>query len=183
MRDSRCPRGTWIAPGMCASSNSCCSRTSTSTGAEPLPPRTASWASRGSTSLICPLICRISSAPLGIVGNPSSLVGVYFKKDSGPEPARRYCAGVSKGAIAALFATALVALVVVILAARGISDAGTPQITTTGRATGRRSLLGGAILPAGVRAPNFRLRDQRGRRVTMNEYRGRPVIVTFLYSH
>jgi protein SCO1 len=91
--------------------------------------------------------------------------------------------GVSKGAITALFATALVALVVVILAARGISDAGTPQVTTTGRATGQSSLFEGAILPAGVRAPDFRLRDQRGRRVTMNEYRGRPVIVTFLYSH
>jgi protein SCO1/2 len=90
---------------------------------------------------------------------------------------------VSKGAIAALFATAVVALVVVILAARGISDAGTTQVTTTGHATGQSSLFEGATLPAGVRAPDFRLRDQHGRRVTMKEYRGRPVIVTFLYSH
>jgi len=92
--------------------------------------------------------------------------------------------GVSKGAIAGLFATAVVALVVVILAARGISDAGTgPKVTTSGTALGRTSLFEGAPLPAGVRAPDFSLRDQRGRRVTMREYRGRPVVVTFLYSH
>jgi protein SCO1 len=91
---------------------------------------------------------------------------------------------VSRGAIAALFATAVVALVVVILAARGISDAGTaPKVTTTGTALGRTSAFEGAPLPAGVRAPDFSLRDQRGRRVTMKEYRGRPVVVTFLYSH
>ena len=32
MRDSRCPRGTWTAPGMWPSSHSSCSRTSTTTG-------------------------------------------------------------------------------------------------------------------------------------------------------
>jgi protein SCO1 len=90
---------------------------------------------------------------------------------------------VSRGAIAALFATAVVALVVVILAARGISDAGTTKVTTTGHAQGASSDFEGAVMPPGVRAPNFSLRDQRGRRVTMKEYRGRPVIVTFLYSH
>jgi protein SCO1 len=91
--------------------------------------------------------------------------------------------GVSKGAIAALFTTAVIALVVVILAARGISDAGTPKITTSGHATGQVSAFEGATLPAGVRAPGFSLHDQSGRRVTMKEYRGKPVIVTFLYSH
>ena len=44
--------------------------------------------------------------------------------------------------------------------------------------------LPGAIhVPRGVRAPDFSLRDQDGRRVTMREYRGRTVVVTFLYSH
>jgi protein SCO1 len=90
---------------------------------------------------------------------------------------------VSKGAIGALFATALVALAVIILAARGISDAGTPKVTTTGQPQGGVSAFEGATMPAGVRAPDFSLRDQRGRRVTMKEYRGSPVIVTFLYSH
>ena len=77
----------------------------------------------------------------------------------------------------------MIALVVIILAARGISDAGTPKATTTGHVESNVSAFEGAIMPAGVRAPNFSLRDQRGRRVTMKEYRGRPVIVTFLYSH
>jgi protein SCO1 len=90
---------------------------------------------------------------------------------------------VSRGAIAALFATALVALVVIILAARGISDAGTSKVTTSGHAQGQISAFEGAVMPAGVHAPNFSLRDQRGRRVTMKEYRGSPVVVTFLYSH
>ncbi len=41
----------------------------------------------------------------------------------------------------------------------------------------------GAELPAGVRAPDFSLRNQNGERVTMRSLRGRPVLVTFLYSH
>jgi len=41
----------------------------------------------------------------------------------------------------------------------------------------------GSLLPAGVRAPSFRLRDQAGRAVSMADFHGRPVIVTFLYSH
>ena len=40
----------------------------------------------------------------------------------------------------------------------------------------------GATLPAGLRAPDFALTDQDGERVTMRELRGRPVIVTFLYT-
>lgn len=40
----------------------------------------------------------------------------------------------------------------------------------------------GATLPAGLRAPDFTLRDEEGRRVTMRELRGQPVIVTFLYT-
>lgn len=41
----------------------------------------------------------------------------------------------------------------------------------------------GAILPPEVRAPDFSLRDQHGRPVSMREYRGRALYVTFLYSH
>ena len=89
----------------------------------------------------------------------------------------------SRGAIAALFATGVVALVVVIVAARGVSDAGTPSVQTTGQPQGTVSAFEGALLPPGVRAPDFKLRDERGRPVTMREYRGKPVVVTFLYSH
>lgn len=41
----------------------------------------------------------------------------------------------------------------------------------------------GALIPPGVRAPGFSLRDQDGRRVSMRSLRGRPAIVTFLYTH
>jgi protein SCO1 len=41
----------------------------------------------------------------------------------------------------------------------------------------------GALLPPGVRAPDFELRNQDGRAITMRSLRGRPAIVTFLYTH
>ena len=41
----------------------------------------------------------------------------------------------------------------------------------------------GAKLPRGVEAPRFVLRDQDGEAVAMEDLRGRPVIVTFLYTH
>jgi len=40
----------------------------------------------------------------------------------------------------------------------------------------------GALRPPGARAADFRLRDQDGRVATMREYRGREVILTFMYS-
>jgi protein SCO1/2 len=41
----------------------------------------------------------------------------------------------------------------------------------------------GALMPEGVRAPDFRLRNQDGEPVSMRSLRGRPVAVTFLYTH
>ncbi len=40
----------------------------------------------------------------------------------------------------------------------------------------------GSIRPPGARAPEFRLRDQDGRPVTMAGYRGRTVVMAFVYS-
>ncbi len=40
----------------------------------------------------------------------------------------------------------------------------------------------GAVLPAGLRAPDFALTDQDGGSISMRELRGKPVIVTFLYT-
>jgi protein SCO1/2 len=40
----------------------------------------------------------------------------------------------------------------------------------------------GSIRPPGARAPAFRLRDQDGRAVSMAAYRGRTVVMTFVYS-
>src|ERR671933_76301 len=40
----------------------------------------------------------------------------------------------------------------------------------------------GGVMPAHVPAPDFALRDQDGRPVSMRQYRGGPVVVTFLYT-
>ena len=89
----------------------------------------------------------------------------------------------SRGAIAALFATGLIALVVVIVAAGKVSDSDSSSAQPAVQADAPESAFQGAELPPGVRAPDFSLKDENGKRVTMKEYRGKPVVVTFLYSH
>jgi protein SCO1/2 len=71
-------------------------------------------------------------------------------------------------ALTTLVVAGLIALVAVALAARH---------------KGGSNEFDGALLPAGVRAPAFDLRDQNGKAVTMAQFRGQPVIATFLYSH
>ena len=44
------------------------------------------------------------------------------------------------------------------------------------------SAFEGALRPPGARAPAFRLRDQDGKPVAMADYRGRTVVMTFVYS-
>jgi protein SCO1/2 len=81
--------------------------------------------------------------------------------------------------IAILFtagALALAAMIFAIVGASGKEDTRPVVHTPTSR-------FKGALLPPGVRAPNFSLRDENRRRVTMKEYRGKVVVVTFLYSH
>jgi protein SCO1/2 len=46
----------------------------------------------------------------------------------------------------------------------------------------RTSEFAGALRPPGAPAPDFRLRDQEGRPVAMADYRGRTVVMTFVYS-
>jgi protein SCO1 len=55
-------------------------------------------------------------------------------------------------------------------------------ISNVGGTSGAQPAFEGGVLPAGVRAPDFRLRDQDGRLATMGAYRGRTVVVTFVYS-
>jgi len=43
--------------------------------------------------------------------------------------------------------------------------------------------LTGAVRPPDLPLPTFRLRDQDGRAVDLTAFRGRPVVVTFLYTH
>jgi protein SCO1 len=89
----------------------------------------------------------------------------------------------SRGAIAALFATGLVALAVVIIAGSKVGESNTSSAQPAVVVNAPKSAFEGAALPPGVKAPDFRLKDQDGRTVTMREYRGRPVVVTFMYSH
>jgi protein SCO1/2 len=71
----------------------------------------------------------------------------------------------------ALFLVAGFALGAVILAA-GSSGDDSPQ----------GSGFEGAIMPKGVRAPDFQLRNQDGKVVSMRTLRGKPVLVSFLYT-
>jgi protein SCO1/2 len=74
----------------------------------------------------------------------------------------------------ALVITAVAALAAVALAAGG---GGGSDAVDSGS-----SRFEGALLPKGFRAPDFDLRDQDGKPVSMRRFRGRPVIVTFLYT-
>jgi protein SCO1/2 len=73
----------------------------------------------------------------------------------------------------ALVLACVMALGATVLAARGRGS---------GEDTGGPGFQG-ALMPKGVRAPDFHLRDQDGDPVSMRALRGKPVAVTFLYTH
>jgi protein SCO1/2 len=73
----------------------------------------------------------------------------------------------------ALFLVAVFGLGAVALASRSSDD----DVSSAG------SDFEGAVMPKGVRAPDFTLRDEYGNQVSMRALRGKPVIVTFLYTH
>jgi protein SCO1/2 len=72
-------------------------------------------------------------------------------------------------------AVAFAALVVAGERARDRASGGDPAQQQTSR-------FEGGLMPDGVRAPDFALTDERGRPVSMRQFRGRPVAVTFLYT-
>jgi protein SCO1 len=73
--------------------------------------------------------------------------------------------------VVALFLVGVFALGAIVLAAGGRgSDEGSPNT------------FEGALMPQGVRAPDFSLKNQDGETVSMRSLRGRPVVVTFLYT-
>ena len=74
---------------------------------------------------------------------------------------------------------ALVVLCVTALAATVLAARERKEEVVEAPSSGRYE---GALLPRGVRAPDFSLVDQDGRRVSMRGLRGRPVLVTFLYT-
>lgn len=73
--------------------------------------------------------------------------------------------------VVALFLVGVFALGAVVLAARGRDTD-----------EGSHNTFEGALMPEGLRAPDFRLRNQDGEPVSMRSLRGQPVVVTFLYT-
>ena len=74
----------------------------------------------------------------------------------------------------ALVLVAVFALGATVLAASGSSD----EEPSSGG-----SAFEGAVMPSGLRAPDFELRNQDGDPISMRSLRGKPVVVTFLYTH
>ena len=74
----------------------------------------------------------------------------------------------------ALTLVGIAALGAVVLAGMAASD-------DDERSAGPRRFEG-STLPKGLRAPDFTLTDEDGRRVRMADFRGRPTVVTFLYT-
>jgi protein SCO1/2 len=73
----------------------------------------------------------------------------------------------------ALFLVAAFALGAVVLVAGSGND---EDVASAG------TRFEGAVMPKGVRAPDFSLRNQDGKTVSMRALRGRPVLVSFLYT-
>jgi protein SCO1/2 len=69
----------------------------------------------------------------------------------------------------------LAAMAVVLIEGRGGGGGASPVATA-------ESKFDGPLLPAGLRAADFILTDQNGRRVTLSRYRGRVVVLTFIHS-
>jgi protein SCO1/2 len=75
--------------------------------------------------------------------------------------------------VTALVVVCAAALAATVLAARG-GGKSEPETASNRYA--------GATMPKGLRAPDFRLRDQAGEPISMRQFRGKPVLVTFLYT-
>ncbi|HLI08911.1 MAG TPA: SCO family protein [Ktedonobacteraceae bacterium] len=77
--------------------------------------------------------------------------------------------------LSVLFLALLVVVVVAIVGARG--DATSTNATGTTPSGLQGTNLGGTP------APNFRLTDQFGKQISLSQFRGEPVVLTFLYTH
>jgi protein SCO1 len=75
-----------------------------------------------------------------------------------------------------------VGLALALALALGGCGSGASRSSTGSTTSASGSGFEGAALPAGVAASRFTLRDQSGSRVSLSSYRGRVVVVAFLYS-
>jgi protein SCO1 len=71
---------------------------------------------------------------------------------------------------------ALLAAIGIVLATNTSSDSAQPAALVS------HSKFDGPTLPGGLRAANFSLADQNGHRVTLSQYRGHVVVLTFIHS-
>lgn len=76
--------------------------------------------------------------------------------------------------VLALTLVGVAALAAVVLAAMGVRN-------DSARSAGQQRFEG-ATVPSGLKAPDFSLTDEQGRRVRMADFRGRATVVTFLYT-
>jgi protein SCO1/2 len=74
----------------------------------------------------------------------------------------------------------LLLVLVTLLAAIGVVLVTTRSSDTTAPVT--NSKFDGPALPANLHAPNFSLLDQNGHRVSLSQYRGHVVVLTFIHS-
>jgi protein SCO1/2 len=82
-------------------------------------------------------------------------------------------ASMTQRALLVIFFALLAAIVVVLTAGRRSGTATTPNST---------SPFAGPVMPPNLRAADFTLRDQDGRQVTLSQYRGKVVVLTFIHS-
>jgi protein SCO1/2 len=69
-----------------------------------------------------------------------------------------------------------------VFALGAIAFAASRRADTNGESTSAGNRFEGAVMPPGVRAPDFDLTNQDGDPVSMRRLRGTPVVVTFLYT-
>jgi protein SCO1 len=79
---------------------------------------------------------------------------------------------------AAAIALALATALAVVLVGSGKAGRSSSQTSSAGAESG----FDGAAFPGSIPAPDFTLSDQSGRAVSLGDYRGRVVVLTFLYS-
>jgi protein SCO1/2 len=85
-------------------------------------------------------------------------------------------------ALALAAVAALVVVVALVLALSGSFGGGSSSTGSSLAAAAPESGYDGAPYPDGIRAPDFTLGDQYGHTVSLSEYRGRVVLLSFLYS-
>ncbi len=90
----------------------------------------------------------------------------------------------AQGRAVALAATTVATIVLAVVLAAVIwraSEHGSSAAHSVVSATGPASPFAGAVFPANITAPSFTLHDQQGRNVSLAQYRGHVVVLTFLY--